>query len=45
MCVDGMDLCKACLKDYLPLPKMDQLVDSTNGNILLSLMNFYLGFH
>ena len=29
MCVDFMDLNKACLKDSYPLPRIDTLVDST----------------
>ena len=28
MCVDFMDLNKACPKDNFPLPRIDQLVDS-----------------
>ncbi|XP_052290095.1 uncharacterized protein LOC127899963 [Citrus sinensis] len=31
MCVDFTDLNKACPKDSFPLPKIDQLVDSTAG--------------
>ena len=31
MCLDFMDLNKACLKDSFPLPRIDQLVDSTAG--------------
>ena len=38
MCVDYTDLNKACPKDSFPLPKIDQLVDSTIGHALLSIM-------
>ena len=31
ICVDFTDLNKACPKDKFPLPKIDQLVDSTAG--------------
>ena len=32
MCVDFTDLNKACPKDNFPLPRIDQLVDSTAGH-------------
>ena len=32
MCVDFTDLNKACPKDSFPLPRIDQLVDSTTGH-------------
>ncbi|XP_075499328.1 uncharacterized protein LOC142537719 [Primulina tabacum] len=38
MCVDFRDLNKACPKDHYPLPRIDQLVDSTSGYELLSFM-------
>ena len=41
MCVDFTDLNKACLKDSFPLPKIDQLVDSTAERDLLSLMDAF----
>ena len=31
MCVDYTDLNKACPKDPFPLPRIDQIVDSTAG--------------
>ena len=37
MCVDFSDLNKAFPKDSYPLPRIDQLVDSTAGHRLLSL--------
>jgi hypothetical protein len=36
MCVDFTDLNKACPKDCFPLPRIDQLVDSTTGHEVLS---------
>ena len=41
MCVDFTDLNKACLKDSFPLPKIDQLVDSTAEHGLLSFMDAF----
>ncbi len=41
MCVDFTDLNKACLKDGFPLPKKDQLVDSTARHNLLSFMDAF----
>ena len=32
MCVDFMDLNRACPKDSYPLPRIDILVDSTVGH-------------
>ena len=44
MCVDFMDLNKACLKDSFPLLKIDQLVDSTTIHSLLSFMDAFSGY-
>ncbi|KAK4404311.1 hypothetical protein Sango_0799700 [Sesamum angolense] len=41
MCTDFKDLKKACLKDFYPLPQIDQLVDSTSGFELLSMMDAF----
>ena len=41
MCVDFTDLNKACPKDSYPLPRIDQLVDSTAGHRLLSFMDAF----
>ena len=43
MCVDFTDLNKACPKDSFPLPRIDQLVDSTTGHKLLSFMDAFSG--
>ncbi|KAL0439943.1 UNVERIFIED_CONTAM: Pro-Pol polyprotein [Sesamum latifolium] len=45
MCIDFRDLNKACPKDFYPLPRMDQLVDSTSGCELLSMMDASQGYH
>ena len=41
MCVDFTDLNKACPKNSYPLPRIDQLVDSTAGHKLLSFMDAF----
>ncbi|CAL9004835.1 unnamed protein product [Prunus brigantina] len=45
VCVDYTDLNKACPKDNFPLPRIDQLVDSTSGNQLLSFMDAYSSYN
>ncbi|XP_073137176.1 uncharacterized protein [Henckelia pumila] len=45
MCVDFRDLNKACPKDCYPLPRIDQLVDSTAGHELISFLDAYQGYH
>nr|ABA97718.2 retrotransposon protein, putative, Ty3-gypsy subclass [Oryza sativa Japonica Group] len=45
MCVDFTDLNKACPKDHFPLPRIDQLVDSTAGCELLSFLDAYSDYH
>ena len=45
MCVDFTDLNKACLKDSFPLPRIDQLLDSTVGHKLLSFMDPFSGYN
>ncbi|KAL0420630.1 UNVERIFIED_CONTAM: Pro-Pol polyprotein [Sesamum latifolium] len=45
MCIDYRDLNKACPKDFYPLLKIDQLVDSTSGCELLSMMDASQGYH
>lgn len=45
MCVDFINLNKACLKDNFLLPKIDQLVDSTAGHGLLSFMDAFSGYN
>ena len=45
MCVDFTDLNKACPKDSYPLPRIDQLVDSTAGHQLLCFMDVFSGYN
>ena len=45
MCVDFTDLNKACPKDSLPIPRIDQLVDSTSGHKLLTFMDAFSGYN
>ena len=45
MCINFTDLNKACLKDNFPLPRIDQLVDSTAGHKLLTFMDTFLGYN
>jgi hypothetical protein len=45
MCVDYTDLNKDCPKDPFTLPRIDQVIDSTAGCILLSFLYCYLGYH
>ena len=45
MCVDLTDLNKACPKDSYPLPRIDQLVDSTVRHNLLSFMDAFSGYN
>ena len=45
MCIDYTSLNKACPRDPYPLPRIDQIVDSTSGCELLSFLDAYSGFH
>jgi hypothetical protein len=45
MCIDYTSLNKACSKDPYPLPRIDQIVDSTSGCDLLSFLDAYSSFH
>ena len=44
-CIDFMDLNKACPKDPYPLPRFDQIVDSTAGCDLLCFLDAFSGYH
>ena len=43
--MDFRNLNKACLKDELPLPNIDLLVDSAAGNSMFSFMDGYSGYN
>ena len=45
ICVDFTDLNSACPKDNFPLPRIDQLVDSTAGHKLLTFMDSFSGYN
>ena len=45
VCIDFIDLNKACLKDSFPLPHIDMLVDATAGHELLSFMDAFSGYN
>ncbi|KAL0394375.1 UNVERIFIED_CONTAM: hypothetical protein Slati_4403700 [Sesamum latifolium] len=45
MCIGFRDLNKACPKDFYPLQRIDQLVDSTSDCELLSMMDASQGYH
>ena len=45
LCIDYTDINKACPKDPFPLPRIDQIVDSTAGCGLLSFLDAHSGYH
>ncbi|XP_020700645.1 uncharacterized protein LOC110112683 [Dendrobium catenatum] len=45
MCIDYIDLNKACPKDFFPLPRIDQLIDATSGHQILSFIDAYSGYN
>ena len=45
ICVDYTGLNKACPKDHFPLPRIDQIVDSTSGYEILFFLDAYSGYH
>jgi hypothetical protein len=45
MCVDYTSLNKACPKVPFPLPRIDQIVDSTAGCETMSFLYVYSGYH
>ena len=45
MCVDFADLNKSYPKDSFPLPRIDQLVDSTTEHKLLMFMDAFSGYN
>jgi hypothetical protein len=45
MCIDCTSLNKACPKVPFPLPRIDQIVDSTAGCELLCFLDAYSGYH
>ncbi|RVW72520.1 Transposon Ty3-I Gag-Pol polyprotein [Vitis vinifera] len=45
VCVDYTSLNNACPKDSFPLPRIDQIVDSTVGQGMLSFLDAFSGYH
>ena len=45
MCVDFTALNQCCPKDHFPLPRIDQIVDSTMGYARLSFLDAYSGYN
>jgi hypothetical protein len=45
MCIDYTDLNKHCPKDPFPFPRIDQVVDSTAGSVLLCFLDCYSRYH
>jgi hypothetical protein len=45
ICVDYTALNKYCPKDPFPLPRIDQIIDSTAGCARLSFLDAYLGYN
>ena len=45
VCMDFMDLNKACLKDPFPMSRIDQLVDATTGHPQMSFLDAFQGYH
>jgi hypothetical protein len=45
MCIDYTDLNKHYPKHSFPLPRIDQVMDSTTGSVLLCFLDCYSGYH
>ena len=45
MCIDFMDLNKACKKDPFPLPRIDTSIDKAAGCKRFSLLDCFSGYH
>ena len=45
VCVDYTNLNNACPKDSFPLPRIDQIVDSTVGQGMLSFLDAFSRYH
>jgi putative transposase len=45
MCIDFKALNKLYPKDYFPLPRIDQIINSTTGCERLSFLDAYSGYH
>ena len=45
LCIDYTDVNQACPKDPFPMPRIDQIVDSTAGCDLLCFLDAFSGYH
>jgi hypothetical protein len=45
MCIDFTSLKKACPKDNFPLPRIDKIVNSAAGCEVMSLLDYFSGYH
>ena len=45
MCINFKHINQACPKDHFPLPRINQIVDSTVGCERLSFLDAYSGYH
>jgi hypothetical protein len=45
MCIDYADLNWHCPKDPIPLPHIDQVIDSTAGSALSCFLDCYSGYN
>ena len=45
VCVNFIDLNRACLKDPFPIPQINQLMDATVGHPLMSFLDAFQGYH
>ena len=45
LCINFIDINRACLKDSFPLPQIDLIVDATAGHELLRFMDAFSGYN
>jgi hypothetical protein len=45
MCIDFSSLNKACPNDDFPIPRIDKIIDLAAGCEVMSLLNYFLGYH
>ena len=45
LCIDFIDINRACPKDSFPLPRIDLIVDATTGHELLNFMDAFSGYN
>ena len=45
LCIDFIDINRACPKDSFPLPRIDLIVDATAGHELFSFMDAFSGYN